>query len=273
MRFARSTQRYATPQNTSSITETTPGNENNCRVADCCEFFGSNAIEKASAQTNSSPAAALSGDTLSVTTLDGTKYENVTLSRIEPDGLVLMTDSGITKVPFEKLSPELQKSYGYDPEKAAAFQAKQKEMKAKAAQNFQVAQAKVAEQQKAQQASQASEAENQRKMLSAKRIKGRVVQATKEGLLVDCDAEVAVASSSASVGGGGGVYSPPDPNGKGRPNEAYGLFFVVNHPQQSSIADDAGIDVDAYEDGLYKYVTVTGAEKRIKKYVVVRAFK
>ena len=56
------------------------------------------------------------------TTIDGKKLEGVTVTRVEPDGIVVMTDSGIEKVAFARLPVEVQKKYGFDPAKAAQFQ-------------------------------------------------------------------------------------------------------------------------------------------------------
>jgi hypothetical protein len=55
-------------------------------------------------------------------TTEGKEYKNVTVSRVEPDGIVIAFSGGIVKLPFTELSPELQKKYGYDPQAAAAFQ-------------------------------------------------------------------------------------------------------------------------------------------------------
>src|SRR5438128_5656616 len=55
--------------------------------------------------------------------IDGKEYKNVTVSRIEPDGILLRTKSGIAKVYFVELPKEVQERFHYDPEKAAAAQA------------------------------------------------------------------------------------------------------------------------------------------------------
>jgi hypothetical protein len=56
-------------------------------------------------------------------TNDGKEYKNATISRVEPDGIVLKTKSGISKVYFVELPKEVQERFHYDPEKAAAAQA------------------------------------------------------------------------------------------------------------------------------------------------------
>ncbi len=47
------------------------------------------------------------------------------LSRVEPDGLVLVTDAGIEKISFFLLPEETQKRYGFDLKKADAYRAQQ----------------------------------------------------------------------------------------------------------------------------------------------------
>jgi hypothetical protein len=51
----------------------------------------------------------------------GTKYKNVQIRRVEPDGLVITTTYGIIKLFFTDLPKEVQEKYHYDPKKAAAF--------------------------------------------------------------------------------------------------------------------------------------------------------
>ena len=48
-------------------------------------------------------------------TIDGKEYKNVTVSRVEPDGIVLTSKSGISKVYFAELPKEVQKRFGYEP--------------------------------------------------------------------------------------------------------------------------------------------------------------
>src|SRR6266480_1536542 len=57
--------------------------------------------------------------------IDGKEYKNVTVSRVEPDGIVLITKSGISKVYFTELPKEVRARFNCDPEKAAAYSAEQ----------------------------------------------------------------------------------------------------------------------------------------------------
>jgi thiol-disulfide isomerase/thioredoxin len=57
--------------------------------------------------------------------ISGKEYKNVTVSRVEPDGIVLKSKSGISKVYFVELSPEVQERFHYDAANAAAYSAEQ----------------------------------------------------------------------------------------------------------------------------------------------------
>jgi thiol-disulfide isomerase/thioredoxin len=58
-------------------------------------------------------------------TIEGKEYKNVTVSRVEPDGIVLITSSGISKVYFTELPKAVQERFHYDATKAAGYSANQ----------------------------------------------------------------------------------------------------------------------------------------------------
>jgi chromosome segregation ATPase len=58
-------------------------------------------------------------------TVNGKEYKDATVSRIEPDGIVVKTKSGITKVYFAELPKEVQERFHYDPNHAGAYAAEQ----------------------------------------------------------------------------------------------------------------------------------------------------
>jgi DNA segregation ATPase FtsK/SpoIIIE-like protein len=58
-------------------------------------------------------------------TTDGKEYKNAKVSRVEPDGIVISSKSGISKVYFTELPKEVQQRFNYDAEKAAAYSAEQ----------------------------------------------------------------------------------------------------------------------------------------------------
>jgi CRISPR/Cas system-associated endonuclease Cas1 len=56
-------------------------------------------------------------------TIEGKEYKNATVSRVEPDGIVLTTKTGISKVYFTELLKEVQQHFHYDAAQAAQFTA------------------------------------------------------------------------------------------------------------------------------------------------------
>src|SRR5438876_3627262 len=59
------------------------------------------------------------------TTVNGKEYKDATVTRVDPDGIVVKTKSGITKVYFIELPKEVQERFHYDSEKAASYSAEQ----------------------------------------------------------------------------------------------------------------------------------------------------
>src|ERR1700719_2287385 len=90
-------------------------------------------------------------------TINGKEYKDATVSRVEADGIVLKTKSGISKVHFTELPKEDQERFHYDHEKAAAAQPaavqQTQEMNRQAAE--------LGKQQKEQQQRQGAQAANQ----------------------------------------------------------------------------------------------------------------
>jgi hypothetical protein len=60
-------------------------------------------------------------------TVNGKEYKNVTIARVEPDGIVLITNAGISKVYFSELPKDVQERFHYEPEKAAAYATQQRD--------------------------------------------------------------------------------------------------------------------------------------------------
>lgn len=58
----------------------------------------------------------------SFTTIDGDSYPNVTVKRVEPDGIVVADTDGVHKLKFKNLPAAIGAKYGYDPAKASQFQ-------------------------------------------------------------------------------------------------------------------------------------------------------
>lgn len=50
-----------------------------------------------------------------IVTVDGRTYEGATITRTEPDGIVIMHAAGVAKIPFTELSEELRARFRYNP--------------------------------------------------------------------------------------------------------------------------------------------------------------
>src|SRR5256885_1061627 len=58
-------------------------------------------------------------------TITGKEYKDATVTRIEPDGIVLTNKAGIAKIYFTELPKDVQQRFGYDPQRAANYSAQQ----------------------------------------------------------------------------------------------------------------------------------------------------
>ena len=58
-------------------------------------------------------------------TLNGKEYKDAIVSRVEPDGIVVKTKSGTSKLYFPELPKEIQERFHYDSQKATAYSAEQ----------------------------------------------------------------------------------------------------------------------------------------------------
>jgi hypothetical protein len=68
-------------------------------------------------------------------TINGKEYKNATISRVEDDGIVLRTKSGISKVYFAELPKEVQERFHYDPAKVVAAQRQREQVALQAKQD------------------------------------------------------------------------------------------------------------------------------------------
>ena len=58
-------------------------------------------------------------------TNNGKEYKDATVTQVEPDGIVVKTKSGISKLYFQELPKHVQQRFNYDPQQAAAYSAQQ----------------------------------------------------------------------------------------------------------------------------------------------------
>lgn len=58
-------------------------------------------------------------------TVNGKEYKDAAVTRVDPDGIVVKTKSGITKVYFVELPKDVQERFHYDSAKATSYSAEQ----------------------------------------------------------------------------------------------------------------------------------------------------
>jgi sRNA-binding protein len=54
-------------------------------------------------------------------TVEGKEYKDAKVTRVEPDGIVVKTKSGISKVYFVELPQDVQRRFNYNPQQASAY--------------------------------------------------------------------------------------------------------------------------------------------------------
>ncbi len=58
-------------------------------------------------------------------TVNGKEYKDASITRVDPDGIVVKTKSGIAKVYFAELPKDVRERFHYDQQKASAYSAEQ----------------------------------------------------------------------------------------------------------------------------------------------------
>src|SRR5437879_1013049 len=119
-------------------------------------------------------------------TTNGKEYKNVAVSRVEPDGIVLTTNFGISKVYFTELPKDVQERFHYDPEKAAAAHAAQLAAVRQANERTQQGDELIKQRRQEQQKQQRQGAEQQAKQGNVQALVDRLsdLQQQEENLLV-----------------------------------------------------------------------------------------
>ncbi len=166
-------------------------------------------------------------------TINGKEYKNATISRVEPDGIVLKTKSGITKVYFVELPKEVQERFHYDPQKAR---------------DYSVEQARGEEQGQAK----GSKANGE------KELKVEVIQVLPDGIL----ASGSVAEGQVFNGGGrtsSTVYGEAKP------------IFLQGF--RDGVAEREVFQVQAHADGTYAYQDASGRSRTLEKWVFTKLIK
>jgi len=116
-------------------------------------------------------------DAVNIVTTDGKNYTSVKISQVAPDGLTVVTDTGVETIPFEVLPKETQEKYGYSPEKAAEHRARLQE-------TARIRRAQVHAHQQQVLARQTEQLRDKALDDSAMTLAGEVLSVTKQGVLL-----------------------------------------------------------------------------------------
>lgn len=176
-----------------------------------------------------------------IKTTDGKEYKNANVSRAEPDGIVVITDSGIVKLYFTELPEDIRQKYHYDPTKASAFASSESEKQRVIQEAADAARRENAGKQNEYWATHtpSAPANAQGGSLYQKQwIDGKVLAKTKEGIFIES-------------------------SGKSKDNYpgAVGLIILRGHPNFAMLADGDHVEVIGVTTG-----TITlGIPKRGKR--------
>lgn len=200
---------------------------------------------------------ALSGKSEIFTTIEGDKYTGV-IKRVEPDGIVLRTADGVSKLKFKNLPSEIAEKYGYDPEieqrfltclQNASAASYQEELQLRDA-NEKLAIAAEAERKRSeQQAAENAVAMNQPPLHI------KVNQVVKDGVLADLMETASIGSSMSRIGGGGGACIYYKRSG-----------HVVYIEGVKNAVDDDELTIKAKRNGTFAYLNTLGANSTVEKY-------
>jgi hypothetical protein len=159
---------------------------------------------------------------------DGTTYESVKVTRVEPDGLRIMHSAGATKIPFEKLTEETRRLYPFDADKAEAFRKEQGKAQAMSDASSNAAAQKVAAKEQAAKA-------NAEKLKNALLVYSHAHQVgEKSDILVECFRPA-------------GIYANPNP--ENRQTIYSGFILITGHPDIAKIADNDPVNCLVYPTG------------------------
>jgi hypothetical protein len=157
-------------------------------------------------------------------TRNGKEYKNAIVSRVEPDGIVVKTKSGLSKLYFTELPKEVQEQFHYAPAKATQFT--NEAQSAVAQGNAEAADIK------ARQEALAS--------LQKHRIQGYVTRKTYNDLIIKLFAEVSHNASDIPMG----IQNPISTM-----THEQKYVLLIGYPDQSNIAQDEYVDCVAYDSG------------------------
>ena len=169
-------------------------------------------------------------------TVDGVTFSNVVFGTVTPVSVSIRHSSGIEKIPLWKLPSDLQKRYGYDPQKATDWQKSQQQAAA------------------AQMAAQ-EQSKRRTEWLKEHTINiGGSVTDVVEGKGVILSNEMAVEQMIR--------YGVTDP-------VLLKLRKCFLQCDTAGLVNGSSVQCSAYPDGAYSYTTVMGANMKVNRWVYV----
>jgi hypothetical protein len=216
-----------------------------------------------------------------IVTLDGEKHSGK-LSRVDADGPVLITDSGIEKIPFYNLSKELQKQYGFDAVKAVAYRDAVTKAEDQRQQALRIEREKIAVHQR-------------EAALEQKAARGELSEPTPTPpmghTLLDTNARNSAGITIGQAGGKSGSLDAPasgqrwslqgnvsqktdsgilvDTGGSGNgggDRKPSGIVLMVGYPDEASLAEGDHVKGNFHLIGTYDYTDVMDAARTVRKY-------
>ena len=192
--------------------------------------------------------------TISFTNKTGTVISNAEIIKVEPSKIIYRTGPSVfDSVKFVDLPDEVQKRFGYNPEKSAAGEQSEERQRAASMER----QRKIIAQSKIEQQAR----ERRAKVEKAKvLVWARVIQRLDDELLVD-----------ASRSGYKELTEFKNFAGKNADEfwklaRATGTILLTDYPRVKNVVDGDDFLTVAYAAGTYEYTTVNNSKKTIRKY-------
>jgi hypothetical protein len=205
-----------------------------------------------SAQTNTKSTPIF----ISFTNSLGDYVTNAEVVSWSANKLIYRTEGGLGggTIHLDKLPPELQAKFNYNPEAAAKADLLESERKLKE-------RTAQAEQREQLQLLADREANREKMNKQATKIEGRVIQTLDKGVLISC-----FSSRDRSFFPDEIYKSWQSKNLFGTLDEAENIIFLVDYPFKNQLAADDTLGTVAYPDGFYKYSTVNHSENTVRRY-------
>jgi len=172
--------------------------------------------------------------------VDGVTYSNATFGTVTPSSVTIFYRTGIATIPLEKLSPDLQKQFGYDPDKARSYEAQKSAARAR-----EVEAARKA-------------AELEVRVRRANKVSARIAQVVNDGLLVNLKHWQAYASL---IG-----YKTYYTVGCGPEQDWSDTVFLSGDPNFRARAENDTMLLLVERVGTYSFKDTTGAERQVPRY-------